>query len=220
MEIPYNNLTEEQILEAIEQVVNSVASSYKFGYHNIEDIKQEGRLEALRALKDHSYDGVRPLTNFLYVHVKNRLSNFKRNKFRRNDPPCKPCHTAATSQERHESKCENIKQGASYCKRYLNWQKNNASKQNIMNMLSVSCLENDNEFVTTTDDGFKKIELQEIKDILNKELSPENRKIYLLITSGETVTKQQFEKLKVSIISIFKSYNISLWNDLNTNVED
>jgi DNA-directed RNA polymerase specialized sigma24 family protein len=52
-----------------------------FTSYEAEDIEQEAFIIAARALKD--YDSSRSLDNFLYVHLNNRLKNFKRDNYYR-----------------------------------------------------------------------------------------------------------------------------------------
>jgi len=69
------------VTETIEKVANRYAYKFQFAYYTPEDIKQEAFIIAMEALD--RYDGKRPLENFLAVHVKNRLNNFKRDNFYR-----------------------------------------------------------------------------------------------------------------------------------------
>ena len=80
-------MTETEVLAIMTTVVNRIAHKYRFGYYDIEDIKQEAFIIAMEA-RDR-YDEGRPLENFLAVHVSNRLKNFKRDNFFRPDyvPP-------------------------------------------------------------------------------------------------------------------------------------
>lgn len=71
----------EQILDTIERVVGPLGNKLKFGSYDSEEIKQEGRAIAWKAIVD-TYEEGRPLENFLRVHVRNRLLNFKRNNTR------------------------------------------------------------------------------------------------------------------------------------------
>lgn len=68
----------EQVLDIIERVVGPLGNKLKFGSFDSEEIKQEGRAIAWKAIVD-TYEESRPLENFLRVHVRNRLLNFKRN---------------------------------------------------------------------------------------------------------------------------------------------
>lgn len=72
-------MTELEILETITRVANRLARKYVFGYFAREDIEQEAILMGYDALK--RYDGVRPLENFVYTHINNRLKTFKRDNY-------------------------------------------------------------------------------------------------------------------------------------------
>ena len=89
MKIP-RGMTEQEVIETITKVVDRQAAKFRFGYYEIEDMRQEAFIIAMDALD--RYDEKRPLENFLAVHVNNRLKNFKRDNFYRMD------------NEKHESK--------------------------------------------------------------------------------------------------------------------
>ena len=93
-----SGITESECLKVIESVVNILAPQVKLGYWDLEDIKQEGRYEALRALprfnptagnpsKERDNIGDR-LYNFLRQHVRFRYINLYRDKVERLEPPC------------------------------------------------------------------------------------------------------------------------------------
>jgi DNA-directed RNA polymerase specialized sigma24 family protein len=73
-------ITPEQFT-TIQKIAKQLAPRYVFGSYERDDIEQEATIMALDGLK--RYDGVRPLENFLYTHVNNRLKNFKRDNFYR-----------------------------------------------------------------------------------------------------------------------------------------
>lgn len=75
-------LTQEQV-QTITTVASRLASKYTFPNFEKEDIEQEAFLIGMEAM--NRYDGVRPLENFLSVHIKNRLKNFKRDHYYRPD---------------------------------------------------------------------------------------------------------------------------------------
>ena len=70
------NMTEQQVVDEINLVVNKIAPKYTFYGYEIADIKQESFLICVDALD--RYDPSRPLENFLSVHLSNRLKNFVR----------------------------------------------------------------------------------------------------------------------------------------------
>lgn len=73
------------MIETIDKVMGSLASRFKFGIHSRDDLIQQGRLIAWRAIVE-KYDGKRPLENFLRVHLHNRIINFKRDNTRHEEP--------------------------------------------------------------------------------------------------------------------------------------
>ena len=75
MKIP-NNMTEQQVIDQINIVVNRIAPRYTFYGYTVDDIKQESFIICMEAL--NRYDQKRPLENFLSVNLSNRLKNFVR----------------------------------------------------------------------------------------------------------------------------------------------
>ncbi len=78
MKIP-KNMTEQQVVDQINIVVNRMSARYTFYGYEIDDIKQEAFIICMDALD--RYDQKRPLENFLAVHLSNRLKNFVRDNF-------------------------------------------------------------------------------------------------------------------------------------------
>lgn len=79
-------LSEAELIEAIDYVVDSLAGGFVFGYFTIEDIRQEARCFALEGLRNFDpnfkSEGAleEKLRSFLFRHVRNRLMNLKRDK--------------------------------------------------------------------------------------------------------------------------------------------
>jgi RNA polymerase sigma factor (sigma-70 family) len=72
-------MTEQQVVDQINIVVNRISSRYTFHGYEVEDIKQEAFIICMDAMD--RYDPSRPLENFLSVHLSNRLKNFVRDNF-------------------------------------------------------------------------------------------------------------------------------------------
>ena len=68
-----HDLKESEVILALTKAINLLAPSFTFGYYDIEDIKQEAYIFGLESLA--RYDRSRPIENFLYSHIKNRLIN-------------------------------------------------------------------------------------------------------------------------------------------------
>lgn len=78
MKVP-KNMTEQEVIDQINIVVNRMSARYTFHGYDIDDIKQEAFIICMDALE--RYDHNRPLENFLAVHLSNRLKNFVRDNF-------------------------------------------------------------------------------------------------------------------------------------------
>jgi DNA-directed RNA polymerase specialized sigma24 family protein len=76
-------MTQDQVVAVITRVSNRLAGKYTFPNYEKEDIAQEAFIIGMEAM--NRYDGVRPLENFLSIHIKNRLNNFKRDNYYRPD---------------------------------------------------------------------------------------------------------------------------------------
>jgi DNA-directed RNA polymerase specialized sigma24 family protein len=197
------SVTEAQFLAAVEKIVNILSPSFAFGYFTVEDIKQQARMFAIEAMQ--RYDPTRPLDNFLYAHVKNRLINFRRDKFRRNDPPCLNCHSSLPGDTAHENK--------QYCSAYLAWLKRNCAKQNLMSPLDISSICDEHEPTTRTESSVvEDIERRELLAIIDLKLPVELRGAYLQMQSGETVPKIKRLAVEKAVLEIVKDNVACLTN--------
>lgn len=72
-------MTQEDQLKTIQKIAKALAPKYVFDCYEREDIEQEAVLMGIEALP--RWDSSRPLENFLYTHINNRLKNFKRDNY-------------------------------------------------------------------------------------------------------------------------------------------
>lgn len=82
MKIP-KNMTEQEVVDIITKVARSLAPKFTFASYDIDDIFQEAFIIGIDGLE--KYDQERPLANFMFAHISNRLKNFKRNNYYRLD---------------------------------------------------------------------------------------------------------------------------------------
>jgi len=87
MNLP-EGMTEEEVSDQIQIVVDRIAPKYAFYGYTVDDIKQEAFIICIEAL--NRYDSSRPLENFLSVNLSNRLKTFVRDNY----------FTAQTSEQR------------------------------------------------------------------------------------------------------------------------
>ena len=82
MNVP-DGINREEALETIMRVACRLAPKYVFATYEVEDIQQEAFLIGVAGLE--KYDQKRPLENFMYTHINNRLKTFKRDNYYRLD---------------------------------------------------------------------------------------------------------------------------------------
>ncbi len=174
-------MQEAEFLRILEKITKKLSYTFKFGYHSAEDIKQQAAIFALEGLE--KYDNKRPLENFLWTHIRNRLFNFKRDKYQRPDKPCLSCPFHKPNEESFCGKFFH----PSECKEYTAWCRRNESKKNIMRPMVV---ENLNEL-------FKQniasdiLQNSEILKAIDNNLPVKYRENYLRMLYGDKVPKAE-----------------------------
>ena len=193
------NMTEKQVLEVIDKISSKLCYKFKFGYHDVDDMKQQAKLFALEGLD--KYDGKRPLENFLWTHVRNRLFNYKRDNYERPDNPCLSCPFYDPNLDASKNKCKKFSD-KSECSLFYGWSKRNTNKKNIMNPVVMSEMQDGG--VTNS-----KVQYYGEQDLTQKELFeyvdiniPQNyRKDYLRLVNGIKLPKAKKEAL-IEVIKI------------------
>ena len=123
------SVDEDEFLKIVDIISKKLAYKFKFGYHDYEDMKQQISIFALEGLKN--YDHTRPLENFLWTHVRNRLFNYKRDNYQRPDKPCLSCPL-------YDKMCKQTMSGClqytdkNDCELYASWSSRNSAKKNLM----------------------------------------------------------------------------------------
>lgn len=82
MKIP-DGVDETKVIDTIMKIAKRLAPKYVFTGYDVDDIEQEAFLIGVAGLE--KYDPSRPLENFMYTHINNRLKTFKRNNYYRMD---------------------------------------------------------------------------------------------------------------------------------------
>jgi len=168
-------MTEKEVTETITKVANRYAYKFQFGFYTPDDIRQEAFIIAMEALD--RYDESRPLENFLAVHVKNRLNNFKRDKYYR--------------QQKEDQANKN---------KY-----DNNTKKFLMEPLDINSIRDEHENNMRLDDDFiGGLEDQELLDMVDEHLDVSLRADYLRILNGVYVPKPRREQIYNEIHRILR----------------
>ena len=192
-----NGVSEEEFLNVLDNISKRLGYKFKFGYHSYEDMYQQAAIFALEGLE--KYDNKRPLENFLWTHVRNRLFNYKRDNYKRPDKPCLNCPFF----DKH-FKCSN-NQCSEYanqmdCDLYKKWFDRNDSKKNIM---KPGTIEDQSLLKNKDNEDFQYIMAnKELIQKLDKLLIGEHREIYLKLKHGIKVNKVDIKKLQKHIQEI------------------
>ncbi len=185
-----HNIDEKEFVEILHRIVKKLGYKFIFGYHSYEDMYQQAAIFAIEGLE--KYDSSKPLENFLWTHLRNRLFNFKRDNFKRPDKPCLNCPHFDKDYAVSDNQCGKYSQVLD-CSLYKKWYIRNSSKQNIMKPTS---LENEKVVSSGESSIFGDISNSELLSKIEKELRGEYREIYLKIKHGTKVNRADTKKLQ------------------------
>jgi len=175
-------------MAAMDKAIALLAQTFVFGYFDSNDIRQEAYIFGLEALP--RYDPGRPLENFLYTHIKNRLINFKRDKYHRTDPPCKICAEHGKHQD------------GSICPKYTAWKKRNASKQNLMRPQDIQTADDSDRSMKMNQSVVDDVNIIECLELIDLHLDVELRSTYIRMRYGESVPKAKRLKVEEAVKEI------------------
>lgn len=197
-ELP-NNVSTEEFLLVLENISKRLAYKFRFAYHSIDDMKQQAAIFALEGLKN--YDKKRPLENFLWTHVRNRLFNYKRNNYQRPDKPCHSCPFFDKGCKVSINQCEQYS-NKDDCELYSTWAKRNEAKKNI---IQPGYIENNTSFSPSSKEPM--LENTELVKFLDGNIQSEYREIYLKLKHGLKINKSDLKKLQNHITKIMEEHN-------------
>ena len=185
--------TEEELVKTIDKIANRFASTFKFGYHEIEDMKQQAWQVALEGLKD--YDGKRPLENFLWTHVRNRLYNFKRDNYFRPEKPCDRCPLLRNDE------CTKFKDRLE-CDLYSRWMKRTEKRKSLMSAVEHNDTNyNENDITTQLDS-------KHLFETVDYNMPVELREYWIRFIHGLRLNKNKREQVLFEITLILKEHNL------------
>lgn len=193
-----NGVTEEEFLKVLDNISKRLGYKFKFGYHDFDDMKQQAAIFAMEGLE--KYDKTRPLENFLWTHVRNRLFNYKRNNYQRPDKPCFTCPFFDKGYKLSNNQCSKYKEKKD-CDLYAAWSNRNEAKKNIMQPTHI---ENDN-YHAGDNDFVNSLGNEEIIKFLDSNIQSDHRENYLKLKHGAKLPKIQLNKLLSHIKTIMET---------------
>lgn len=205
------NLTETEVLAIIEVVSKGLANKFRFGSHEIEDIRQFARMFAIQGLE--KYDAtLGSLQTFLWSHVHNRLCNLKRDTYERPDKPCYKCPLAAYDPQNLKStnQCTAFID-KSECELYKKWYDRNSKKRNIINPITIGNVDDENENnMYEEEDIAEKIDIKYIVTTINKKIPNNLRPLWIKLQNDIQIHKADKDKLLAAIHTILTEAGIDV----------
>ena len=205
MKIP-KNMTEKEVLEIIDKIAGKLSYKFRFGYHDIEDMKQQGTLFAIQGMDN--YDESRPLENFLWTHVRNRLFNYKRDNFERPDKPCFSCPFYDPECKNSKNQCEEF-EDKQECDLFFGWLSRNSSKKNLMSPVAISEVRNEKEDnMNISSSLLQKLADKELLILIDQNIPMELRLDYLRLKNGLKLPRPKKDTIVGHIKRILKENNL------------
>lgn len=198
-----NGVSEEDFLKVLDNISKRLGHKFRFGYHDFDDMKQQAAIFAIEGLE--KYDNSRPLENFLWTHVRNRLFNYKRNNYQRPDKPCLTCPFFDKGYRCSLNQCEKYTD-KSECDLYAAWSARNESKKNIMQPHQI---EDESSLGAHQSNFVDSISDKELIVFLDQNVESEYREDYLRLKHGDKVTKNKLQKLQNHVLELIDQYKNS-----------
>lgn len=199
-----HGVTEQEFLTVLDNISKRLGHKFKFGYHSFDDMKQQAAIFALEGLE--KYDNKRPLENFLWTHVRNRLFNYKRDNYQRPDKPCLTCPLYDPHCKKSSNQCTEFS-NKNDCELYNSWDARNSRKKNIMKPVGMDEITEVNT-KSSEKPGIPEIVFnQQLIDLLDQHIPAHCRETYLRLKYGEKVYKSDMNKLYAVIKEILIEHN-------------
>ena len=199
------DISEQTVLDIIERIVGRVSYKFTFGSYEYEDIKQEAKILALQGLHSYRLESGE-LENFLWVHVKNRLCNFKRKHFVRLDKPCLACPFKAYIKKGDLCKLYDDKMD---CELYARWANRNETKKNIISPVSMNVVvDADESRMYKSDSPVDNLYTKEIVELLDSKIGPDLRPIWLQLKGGLKINNEEMGLLKERVKNILEENGV------------
>ncbi len=139
----------------------------------------------------------------MWTHVRNRLSNYKRDNYERPDKPCLKCEERIESTPSPGRKIIQCPYSDNYeCERLRSWTKRNAPKKNLMVPVELS----DDLSSAQSTDIISTLQTYEMNHLINLHLPIRFRQDYLRLKFGLRLIKIKRLKVQEEIRKIVGEY--------------
>lgn len=209
------NLTVEDFINITNVIANKLSSSIKFGIYSKQDIMQEAYVEAIKGVPKfkhnkasntsinvnvvHSNPNYTALANFLFIHIRNRLLNLKRDKHFRYE-------------KKYMDKVNNLKNAnetAKHIKTNSNIINNYVMINKSKSMLSSVYADSDTALSKLGYKYSNAFKYEDYTNIIEENIRYVPRELFLKLRCGMHLTKKQMNMLYHTIEDILRQHGIT-----------
>lgn len=192
----------EKIIEAVEKFSSYLASVYKFGFYEIDDLKQEAMVRAFQAMNNGTYDESKDLDQYLFMTVKNHFKNIHRKYRQQNKPPCLTCPLYDPGFKSSLNQCVEYadKNDCEPFNSFNNKYKNRLSLLQPSDIATIS--EDDKNQLVIEYNLLEDLSQTELFDYVDKNISPEIRGDFLRMLSGVKINSENTKRVQREVVAI------------------
>lgn len=172
----------DETLKLIDEIVRGLAPSYTFGYFDVEDLEQEGRMFGLDGLTRYNPEKGASLKTFLITHIKNRYLTLRRDRYIRTAP-------------------KNLSPDA-----LDTWLRKHAVKKNLIDTVDIDDERNEGVYTEEDNEVTAPILNKELSKIIDKYLPIELRADYRCILEDVKIPKSRRDKVLEILRGILNEY--------------
>lgn len=195
--------TPDELIRIVEDIAKQLVDKFTFGPFEYRDIKQQCYLEALKAINRTTgkcYDKSRPLKDFLFIHIKNRLHNFERDNSYRGHNPCKTCPFYDKMFKGSDNQCLKFTQRLE-CELYANHRRWNDAK---MSLYGAADQVDRPEACQEGEPIIEELCRQELLDLIDRELPADIRPDFLRLLANVRVSNKRRSIVRAAIRDIIQ----------------
>ena len=192
-------VNDQEFINIISSIAQKMHAKFTIPGYDYEDIRQFLLESCLTKRGKYNKKRGSPY-NYFFVICNSRMKNLLRNKVERVEKPCHDCPFKAYIKDqdkciKHHEKLE--------CSIYKTWFFRNESKKNINSPIGITEINPNSERNTYFENNTEeKIFLEELKEIIDKNLDVEHRKDFLIFLNGGKISKIKEKELLVIIRKI------------------
>lgn len=194
MKVP-DGYSEKEVCEIIKGIVGALSRSFRFGYYELEDIRQQAWIFGIEALEKFNPSFEYKLDSFLYGHIRRRLMDFKRDNFYRAESPCKSCPFFDPENLKSINQCAEF-QDKTDCPKWSAWKSRNLSKRNVVMPEDIDEINDELEHsMKSFTESENIVSKEELLSIIDDKLDVKYRADYRRMLDGVKIAKSKRDKL-------------------------